>query len=121
MESNSGRGDLVAWQKAMDLVEQVYTASKEWPRDEQFGLKSQARCAAVSVPANIAERQGRTGPRELAHHLSIAQGSLAELETLLLNAHRLRYIDATDSGAILTRAGEVSRLVGGLIRGLRPA
>ena len=111
--------DLVAWQKAMDLVEQVYRVSKSWPREEQYGLTNQARRAAVSVPANIAEGQGRTGNRELAHHLSIAQGSLAELETLLLIAQGLDYLDAADCDPLLARAAETSRVIGGLIRSLR--
>jgi four helix bundle protein len=113
--------DLIAWQKAMELVEQIYRVSTSWPKDEQYGLTSQVRRAAVSVPANIAEGQGRTGSREFAHHLSIAQGSLAELETLPLIAQRLRYCEATDGDALLARAAEISRLVGGLLRSVRAA
>jgi len=99
----------------------VYRASGCWPKDEQYGLTNQTRRAAVSVPANIAEGQGRTGPREFAHHLSIAQGSLAELETLLLIARDLRYLDAVTCDTLLVCATEVSRLIGGLIRSLRPS
>jgi four helix bundle protein len=111
--------DLLAWQKAIELVEHVYRISREWPKDEQYGLTNQVRRAAVSVPANIAEGQGRSGPRELAHHLSIALGSLAEMETLLLIAQRLDYIDVTTSEAALSRAAETGRLIGGLLRSLR--
>jgi four helix bundle protein len=91
----SGFRDLVAWQRAMDLAEGVYHASATWPREEVFGLTAQARKAAVSVMANIAEGQGRTGPREFMHHLSIADGSLSEVEAHLLFAHRLRFLDDT--------------------------
>jgi four helix bundle protein len=103
----------------MELVEHVYLISKEWPKDEQYGLTNQVRRAAVSVPANIAEGQGRSGPRELAHHLFIALGSLAELETLLLIAQRLHYIDVTTGEGSLIRAAETGRLIGGLLRSLR--
>jgi four helix bundle protein len=70
--------DLAAWQKAMDVVETVYRATQQWPREEVYGLTNQARRAAVTVPANIAEGQGRRGPTEMLHHLSIADGSLHE-------------------------------------------
>src|SRR5687768_6693386 len=85
--------DLVAWQRAMDLGEGIYAATRSWPLEEQFGLTAQVRRAAVSVMANIAEGQGRTGPREFLHHLSIADGSPSEVEAHLLFAHRLRFID----------------------------
>jgi four helix bundle protein len=85
--------DLIAWQRAIDLVEGIYVATQDWPSDERFGLTSQIRRAAVSVMANIAEGQGRTGSREFLHHLSIADGSLSEVEAHLLFAHRLRFID----------------------------
>jgi four helix bundle protein len=78
--------DLVAWQRAMDLAEGVYHATSTWPRDEVFGLTAQVRRAAVSVMANIAEGHGRTGSREFLHHLSIADGSLSEVEAHLLFA-----------------------------------
>jgi four helix bundle protein len=103
----------------MALVGSVYRASGSWPREEQYGLTNQTRRAAVSVPANIAEGQGRTGSKELIHHLSIAQGSLAELETLILIAQDLHYLNDADCDTLLARATEVSRLIGGLIRSLR--
>jgi four helix bundle protein len=83
--------DLVAWQKAMDLVQEVYAATREWPRREAFGLTSQVRRAAVSVPSNIAEGYGRQSSREFLNYLSIAYGSLMELETQLLIGFRLGY------------------------------
>lgn len=110
---------LVAWQKAMDLVDAVYAATRCWPRDELFGLVVQVRRAVVSVPAIVAEGQGRTGAREFLHHLSIACGSLCEVETLLRIAHRQRYLDDPALQPLLERAAEVSRLLKGLIRSLR--
>ena len=111
--------DLAAWQKAMDLVETVYRATQHWPREEVYGLTNQARRAAVSVPANIAEGQGRCGPTEMLHHLSIADGSLHELETHLLIAQRLRYLDGATATILLTQTAEVGRILGGLMRSMR--
>ena len=111
--------DLIAWQKAMALVVVVYHLTKRWPQDELFGLTNQARRAAVSVPANIAEGQGRSGAREFGHHLSIAHGSLAELETHLLIAQDLEYVDEATLSPVLEQLAEVRRLLRGLIRSLR--
>lgn len=79
----AGYRDLKAWQLAVELADHIYTIKEGWPSREQFGLTSQTRRAAVSVPANIAEGQGRVGKREFPHRLSIAYGSLCELETLI--------------------------------------
>src|ERR1700687_5955116 len=74
--------DLETWQEAMNLVEKVYEITKSLPSEELYGLKSQIRRCSVSIPSNIAEGHGRKGSGEYLHHLSIAKGSLAELETL---------------------------------------
>ena len=76
--------DLIVWQKAMDLVEDVYKKTKGFPREELYGLTSQLRRAVVSVPSNNAEGQGRNSTKEFLHHLSIAYGSLCEVETQCL-------------------------------------
>jgi four helix bundle protein len=110
---------LVAWQKAIDLVEHVYQASRNWPQDEVFGLRNQVRRAAVSVPSNIAEGRGRTGTSEYLHHLSIAHGSLCEVGTQIVIAQRLRYLDEATCKALKGQIDEVGRLIGGLIRSLR--
>ncbi len=81
--------DLLAWQRSMDLVEVVYRATYDWLKEELYGLTNQIRRAVVSVPANIAEGQGRTGSKEFLHHLSIATGSLYEVQTLVLISQRL--------------------------------
>jgi four helix bundle protein len=111
--------DLVAWQRAMDLSEEVYFATKTWPADELFGLTAQIKRAAVSVMANIAEGQGRSGPRELLHHLSIADGSLSEVEAHLLFAHRLRFVDDGTLDRLSQQIEETRRPLRGLIRQLR--
>jgi four helix bundle protein len=110
MARRRGYQELVVWQKAMDLVDRVYDATEEWPRHEQFDLISQTRRAVVSVPANIAEGQGRTGSREFLHHLSIAYGSLNEVETLLQVGQRRRYLSSTTLDSILNVCDDVGRL-----------
>ena len=114
-----GYRDLVAWQKAMALVNAVYGTTRGWPSGERFGLTDQVRRAAVSIPANIAEGKGRSGPREFAHRLSIAHGSRCELETLLLIAGEQGYMSAAQLTEILTRSEEVGRLMRGLLKSLR--
>ena len=111
--------DLMVWQKAMDLTVEVYRSTRTWPRDELFGLIAQVRRAVVSVPANIAEGHDRTGPREFLHHLSIADGSLAEVETYLLLAQRLGYLAEDALPPFLDRINDVGRPLRGLIKSLR--
>jgi four helix bundle protein len=103
----------------MDLAEAIYHATSDWPLDERFGLTAQVRRAAVSVMANIAEGQGRTGPREFLHHLSIADGSLSEVEAHLLFAHRLGFIDEVTLDGLLQCLEETRSPLRGLIRRLR--
>jgi len=111
--------DLVAWQKSMDLVTAVYRVSQGFPKEEIFGLVSQIRRAAVSVPSNIAEGHARTSRKEFQYFLSNARGSLAELETQLTIAHQLAYIDETGINQLLDRLGEVGRLLNGLLTALK--
>lgn len=103
--------DLDVWNKGMVLARQVYEATKSWPRDEIYGLTSQARRAAVSVPSNIAEGQGRGSPREFIHHLNIARGSLYEMETQLLLAQQLGYLTPDSAEHLLPTAGDISRMI----------
>jgi four helix bundle protein len=84
--------ELIVWRKGMDLVESVYRATIGFPREEIYGLTSQIRRAAVSIPSNIAEGQGRGATRDFLYFLSIAQGSLKEVETQVLIAERLAYV-----------------------------
>jgi four helix bundle protein len=113
-----GFKELVAWQKAMLLVGAVYRATQGWPRDELYGLTSQVRRAAVSIPSNLAEGHGRTGAREYAHHVSIAFGSLCELETQLLIAQELGYANREVAENLIGQTLEVRRLVRALLRSL---
>jgi four helix bundle protein len=116
-----GYQDLVVWQKAMELVTAVYRATRDWPHDEQYGLTSQVRRAAVAIPSNLAEGHGRSGRREFAHHVSIAYGSLCELETQLLIAERLDYSEAEATDSLMNRIADVRRLTNGLLRSLQSA
>jgi four helix bundle protein len=113
--------DLVVWQRAVDLVVEVYRATKTWPKDEVYGLTNQTRRAAVSVPANIAEGQGRNSPNEFLHQLGVAYGSLCELETHLIIAERLGYIDSQALAGLTERTTQVARPLNGLMRSLRSA
>jgi four helix bundle protein len=113
--------DLIAWQKAMDLVTSVYAATTQFPPDERFGLMSQVRRAAVSVPSNIAEGQGRRTRGEFVQFLSVAHGSLREVETQLQIAMRLGYLDEARGESELVVSEEVGRLIGGLSRSLERA
>ena len=108
--------DLIAWQKAMDLVVDVYRASSAFPKEEMFVLTSQIRRAAISIPSNIAEGQGRGGDREFVRFLRIGHGSLREMETQMMIAERLGYLKAPQVCTLLDRASEVGRILNGLIR-----
>ena len=107
--------DLIAWQKAMDLVAAVYDVTESFPRREMYSLCDQIRRAAVSVPSNIAEGQAHYHTREFLHYLRIARGSLAELETQLLIAQRQKYVDEESLKPVLDLRDEVSRIMSGLI------
>jgi four helix bundle protein len=109
--------DLIVWQRAMDLAEAVYGATTKWPDVERFGMVMQVRRAALSIPANIAEGHGRRSDAELRHFLSIAHGSLCELETCFLLAERLGFAGAHPD-RVVSLLAEVGRLIGGLARTL---
>lgn len=111
--------DLIAWQKAMDLVEIVYRLTQAFPKEELYGLTSQVRRAVVSVPSNIAEGQGRDSPNEFRHFLSISHGSLREVETQLLIALRLKYLAAADVLPAQQLCEETGRILNGLMNSLR--
>jgi len=106
---------LKAWNEALDLVAQVYANVREFPEDERFGLISQARKAATSIPANIAEGAGRGTPREYAKFLIIARGSLSELETHMQVAQRLGYLSDADLESLLDRCSTLDSLIRGLL------
>jgi four helix bundle protein len=112
--------DLIARQRAMDFVTQVYEASASFPADERFALTSQLRRSAISIPSNIAEGEGRFSKAEFKRFLAIAHGSLREAETQLLIAVRLCYLHQRTADAALELAGEVGRLIRGLTKSLEP-
>ena len=107
--------DLIVWKKSMDLVSDIYKHTRSFPREETYGLISQLRGAAVSVPSNIAEGQGRRSRREFVHFLRTARGSLMEMETQLLICCRLGYLDEANGRVLLCSCDEISRLLHGLI------
>ena len=116
---SGGPRDLACWRNAMDLVKAVYAVTKQWPADERFGLTSQVRRASVSVPANIAEGHGRFSKREFLHHLSIASGSLREVETLLEVARDAEFLTDLEFSQLMTRAEQTRRPLKGLFGYLR--
>ena len=107
--------DLLVWQKAVDWVEVIYAATRAWPSDERYGLISQVRRAAVSVPSNIAEGCARRTTPDFLRFLSIARASLAEAETQLIIAQRLAYVEEAGLARLLEPADELSRMLSGLI------
>ena len=112
--------ELRVWNRAVDLVELSYRICKKLPTDERYGLISQIRRAAVSVPANIAEGYGRRRRGDYLQHLSIANGSLKELETHFLICRRLGHLTPADIQSPLELAGEVGKMLGSMVRRLEP-
>lgn len=111
--------DLDVWKRSMDLTVRCHEITRSFPREELYGLTSQIRRAASSIPANIAEGAGRQGAKEFAHFLSIARGSCSELETHLILAKRLGYLDEKSCHEAMSTLVEVMRLLGGTIRAQR--
>ncbi len=111
--------DLLAWQKAITFVETVYAVTSKLPQSETFGLKSQIRRSAVSVPSNIAEGQGRSTRGEFQQFLGLARGSLYELETQILIAPKLGYVSGEEGNCLLVEARELGRILNGLIGSLK--
>jgi four helix bundle protein len=109
--------ELKAWQEAMELVKEIYRVTRDFPKEEIYGLVSQMRRAAVSIPSNISEGAARGGNREFIQFLIFARGSLSELETQLLISNDLGYM--RDVSDIQERIDRVFSLIGGLLRSLR--
>jgi four helix bundle protein len=107
--------DLIAWQKGIELVAAIYRATQGFPREELYGLTSQLRRAAVSVPSNIAEDQGRKSKAEFRHFLHNAAGSLMEVETQVTIAAVLGYLGRDKETALLDQTNEFGRIINGLI------
>ncbi|MEK7693764.1 MAG: four helix bundle protein [Chloroflexota bacterium] len=114
MERVQSYRDLIVWQKAMDLVVEVYRVSCRFPTSERWRLVDQISRAVVSVPANIAEGQGRGTSKDFAQFLAIARGSLNETETYLMLAVRLGYLATEKIEPALALLTEVSKMLGAL-------
>lgn len=110
--------DLFVWQKAMELAKAVYEATRPFPKEEMYGLTAQIRRAAVSIPSNIAEGQGRLSKKEFRQFLGIARGSLMEVETQIILARDMNYLSEGKAEKLLLRASEVGRMLNGLINSL---
>lgn len=110
--------ELIAWQKAMELAKLVYRVTGRLPASEQFGLTMQMRRCAVSVPSNIAEGQGRGTPAEFVRFLRIANGSRQEVETQLLLARSLEFLNDEELSPVISLSEEVGRLLAGLIKSI---
>ena len=119
MSTTKGYRQLIVWQKAMEMIPEVYRIIRVLPKEERFGMAEQMRRAAVSVVANMAEGQGRNGKRDFAHFLDISQGSLSELDTLLSIAIQLEYVPETTTKAVSEKLVEVRKLLFGLLNKLR--
>lgn len=113
--------DLIVWQKAMDLVTTAYRFTEDFPKSELYGLTSQIRRSAASIPANIAEGQGRRLPGEFLQFLANARGSLLELDTHLEIAVRLGMLNKEMHSTVMEQVIEVRKLLNGLMRSIRPA
>lgn len=114
-----GYHDLKVWLRAIDLAPVVYRLLKHLPKEETYALATQIRRAVVSIPANIAEGHARQYTREYLHHVSIAQGSLAELETLWIVAAKLDYVSKEEIEPVQAEIGEIRMMLHGLAKSLR--
>jgi four helix bundle protein len=103
----------------MKLVTDIYVATESFPKSEMFGLCSQLKRAVISIPSNIAEGQGRDSNKEFLYHLSVAYGSLMEVETQLLIAVNLTFLNKGDADKLFAQCSEVGRMLNGLTRSLR--
>ena len=118
MTSLSSYRELIVWQKSMDLTVRIYDLTRHFPADERYGITSQMRRAASSIPANIAEGQARRSTGEFLQSLGIARGSLAELETFLLLSTKLEMTTPKNSERLLSDCAEISKMLSALIKSL---
>jgi four helix bundle protein len=111
--------ELIAWQKAMKLVTEIYRITKAFPIEERYGLTNQLRRAAVSVPSNIAEGQARFSPKEFFRFLCTARGSWVEVETQVEIARNLSYLSRPLSALLLESIAELGRILNGLLASVK--
>jgi four helix bundle protein len=111
--------DLIAWQKAISLVTEIYGLTAQFPANELYGLRSQLRRASVSIPSNIAEGHGRATKGEYIQFLGHARGSLCEVQTQIFIAHRLGYVPQEQKGSVIAMTDELGRILNGLIASIQ--
>jgi four helix bundle protein len=109
-----GYRDLIAWQKAMELVTEIYRHTEKFPKEEIYGLTNQLRRAAVSIPSNLAEGHGRNSPREFHHFAGNARGSVLEVETQIEIAKNLGFLSEAAANELLGRTAELGKIINGL-------
>ncbi len=119
--SQSSYKDLIAWQKGMELVAAIYDATQSFPAHEHFGLISQLRRAAVSIPSNIAEGKAHYSNPDFIRFLRHARGSLAEIETQVLIAQQRQYLSTATATKLTQQLDELGRILSGLINSLKGA
>lgn len=110
--------NLQVWQKSMDFMENIYGITKDFPKEEIYGITSQIRRAVLSVPANIAEGSSKKSRKEFIRFINISYGSLAEAETFIIAATRLNFLNTTSETKLLEQAAEIGRMLNGLRRSL---
>ena len=110
---------LEIWKRSLTLVTEIYKMTAQFPNEEKFGLVSQMRRAAVSIPSNIAEGAARNSRKEFINYLHIAQGSIAELETQIVISDKLNFIDSSQTEFLVREIDEISKMIIGLQRSLR--
>ena len=110
--------DLKVWERAIELTALIYRSTKEFPKEEKFGLISQIRRSAVSVPSNIAEGAGRNTDGEFKQFLGIAKGSLYELETLLIISNKINLMSKNEYKELVSLIEEISKMISGLKKSL---
>lgn len=118
MKSISSYRELIVWQKSIELTVRVYALTRRFPAQERYGITSQMRRAASSIPANVAEGQARRSTREFLQSLGVARGSLAELETFLILPTRLEMTKPENSDPLLSDCAEISKMLNALIKSL---
>jgi four helix bundle protein len=118
MNNTLDHKDLIAWQKSIKFVEDIYKATRLFPKDELFGITSQMRRCAISIPSNIAEGHSRNTTGEFKQFLGIAKGATAELETQIIIAYNLGYVDKQLFDNLIISLVDIRKLISGLIRSL---
>jgi four helix bundle protein len=110
--------DLEVWRRSLDFVTDIYLVTQSFPKSELYGLTSQLRRAAVSIPSNISEGAARKSPTEFKRYLHISLGSLSEVETQLLISRNLNYMSDENFESLINEQGNIARLTQGLIRSI---